>query len=270
MFVDYHLHTWRCGHATGSPADYLKVAHNKGLVEIGFADHLPLYFLPPEKRDSGLAMTLKDLTKYTTEILNLKQTNPGLNIKLGIEADYIQGLETYLPLLLHRLPLDFVTGSIHFIDGWGFDNPAEKDKYESLDLDRLWKRYFYLLREAALSNLFDIIAHPDLIKKFGFKPEGNFNQEYEQTAHIFQKAGVCIEVNPAGLRAPVREIYPAQEFLSYCHYYKIPVTLGSDAHSPEQVGEGLPEAITLLKEVGYQEIAFFNKRQRKITPLEVT
>lgn len=267
MLIDYHLHTCRCGHATGSMADYLKAARNKGLVEVGFADHLPLYFLPPEKRDPGLAMPLGDLREYVTEVLALQQNNFDLKIKLGIEADYIQGMETYLPLLLYRLPLDFVTGSIHFLDGWGFDNPKEIDKYENLDLDRSWKRYFYLLRKAALSNLFDIIAHPDLIKKFGFKPEGDFHQEYEQTAHVFQKAGVCIEVNPAGLRAPVREIYPAQEFLSYCHYYKVPVTLGSDAHSPDQVGEGIAEATNLLKKVGYQEIAIFNKRQRKIIPL---
>ncbi|MGQ9498039.1 MAG: histidinol-phosphatase [Desulfotomaculales bacterium] len=262
MPVDYHVHTYRCGHAEGDPSAYLAVARARGLREIGFADHIPLYFLPRAARDPSLAMADEDLPRYVSEINALKNVYPDIAVRLGIEADYVPGHEKELAHILGTYPFDYVIGSIHYLDGWGFDNPEQLAGYEERDPDELYRAYFTLLGQAAASGLFDIMAHPDLIKKFGCRPATDPAPLYETAAAIFARAGVCVEVNTAGLRAPAAEIYPAPAFLYACRRFGVPVTVGSDAHHPEQVGAGLEEAVALLKEAGYRSIAVFTGRRR--------
>ena len=266
--ADYHIHTVRCGHASGSLEEYLKSAQKLGLREVGFSDHLPLYFLPKDKREDGLAMDESEVEAYFEDIRQARIAFPDLTVKLGIEADYIPGQEDQLSAVLKELPLDYVLGSVHYIDGWGFDNPDYIDEYGNRDIDRLYRRYFELLKEAALSGIFDILAHPDLVKKFCYFPAGDMTEIYEDTVQAIKKSNVCIEVNTAGLRVPAREIYPAEGFLRLCCQYGVPVTLGSDAHKPEQVGQNFIEAVSLLKKVGYRETVIFNERQREIVSLE--
>lgn len=261
--VDYHLHTKLCGHACGEMEEYLAAVARQGLTEVGFADHLPLYFLPPSERDPGLAMAAEDLPVYVEAVRKLEGDSP-VRVKLGIEADYVPGWENRLAALLASFPFDYILGSVHFIDGWGFDNPAEMEGYRRYDNKTLYRRYFTLVQQAALSGLFDIIAHPDLIKKFGFPPPDGLIPLYEETAAAFKKAGICMEINTAGLRAPAAEIYPSREFLHICCRHGVLVTLGSDAHRPADAGAGLPEAVALIKEAGYREVAVFKKRKREL------
>lgn len=261
--VDYHLHSKLCGHACGEMEEYLAAAVRQGLIEIGFADHLPLYFLPPEERDPDLAMAEEDLPRYIEAVRKLQKNSP-IQVKLGIEADYVPGQEDNLAALLASFPFDYVLGSVHFIDGWGFDNPAELEGYRRYDNGALYRRYFSLVQRAALSGLFDVMAHPDLIKKFGFPSPPGLTPLYEETAAVFKKASVCIEVNTAGLRVPAAEVYPSLEFLQICCLHGVPATLGSDAHRPADTGAGLPEAVALLKEAGYREMAVFTGRKREL------
>lgn len=267
MPVDYHIHTHRCGHAEGELSSYLAVARARGLQEIGFADHIPLYFLPRHARDASLAMPEEELPAYVHEIEALRATCPGITVRLGIEADYIPGQEEKLARILAAYPFDYVIGSVHYLDGWGFDNPEQLAGYEGRDPDELYRSYFALLQQAAAAGLFDIMAHPDLIKKFGCRPATDPAPLYETTAAVFARAGVCVEVNTAGLRAPAGEIYPAPAFLYACHRYGVPATIGSDAHHPEQVGAGLDDAVALLKEAGYRSVAIFSRRRRHFLPL---
>ncbi|RDV84292.1 histidinol-phosphatase [Ammonifex thiophilus] len=260
--VDYHVHTARCGHAVGEVGEYLRQAEKVGLKELGFADHLPLYFLPPEERDPGLAMPQAQLGDYVREITGLKGKSV-VEVKLGIEADYVPGWEEELRKLLSAHPFDYVLGSIHFLDGWGFDNPAEIEGYRGKDLDLLYEQYFSLLQRLASSQLFDVVAHPDLIKKFGFLPSRDLKPLYQETVKIIAAADLAVEVNTAGLRHPVKEIYPAAEFLFLCRRYRVPVTLGSDAHRPEDVGRDFDRALELLREAGYCEVAVFTARKRR-------
>jgi len=258
--VDYHLHTSLCGHAFGKIEDYLEKAVQMGIQEVGFSDHLPLYFLPPGHTIPGYAMEEKELPVYVDTIKSYAR-NSSVRVKLGIEADYVPGYEEKLTSLLLPYPFDYVTGSVHFIDGWGFDNPDEVEEYSRREIDRVYERYFTLVQQAALTGLFDVMAHPDLIKKFNFHPIRDLRPLYEETARVFKRAGVCVEVNSSGLRYPVAEIYPASKLLEVFFKYGIPVTLGSDAHRPEQVGVGLAEALKLVKNIGYKEIASFNGRR---------
>lgn len=258
--VDYHLHTSLCGHAVGEIEEYLKKAVRMGIHEVGFSDHLPLYFLPPGNTIPGYAMEEKELPVYVDTIKRYSG-NSSVRVKLGIEADYVPGYEEKLTSLLSPYPFDYVTGSVHFIDGWGFDNPDEVEEYSRREIDRVYEQYFTLVQQAAQTGLFDVMAHPDLIKKFNFRPVRDLRPLYEDTARAFKSAGACVEVNSAGLRYPVGEIYPASKLLEVFFKYGIPVTLGSDAHRPEHVGAGLAEALKLVKNIGYKEIASFNGRR---------
>nr|WP_066634746.1 histidinol-phosphatase HisJ family protein [Desulfolucanica intricata] len=264
MLIDYHLHTIRCGHAEGEMWEYLEESLEKGIGEVGFADHLPLYFQSKEAREPGIAMDEEELMAYVEDVRRIQKLYPDISIKLGIEADFVPGREDKLLGLLKDLPFDYVLGSVHFIDGWGFDNPDFLAEYQNKDIDQLYCRYFELLQQAALSGIFDSLAHPDLIKKFGFSPKERLTGVYEDTVKVIKKSGICIEVNTAGLRVPAQEIYPAESFLSLCFEQGIPVTLGSDAHKPEHVGQNFAEAEALLRKVGYTHIAKFTGRKREM------
>jgi histidinol-phosphatase (PHP family) len=265
--ADYHVHTRRCGHATGKTAEYVQKARHKGLREIGFTDHIPQYFLPEKVRDSSLAMGEGELGAYVAEVLALGAGCGDITVKLGIEADYSPGHEGALKAILEGYPFDYVLGSVHYINGWGFDNPVHIDGYAGKDIDALYGVYFELVQRMAASGLFDVVAHPDLVKKFGYRPHGDVVPLYKRTVRSIAAADMAVEVNTAGLRQPAREIYPAPAFLAICFEYGVPVVLGSDAHRPDDVGRDFEAVAALLRRVGYRETASFEGRRRSLTPL---
>lgn len=267
MLVDYHIHTFRCGHAVGTVVDYVAAARAKGLQEIGFSEHLPLYWLPEESRHPAYALKQADLPTYLTEVQQAQRDNPDLAIKLGVEADYIPGHEKALKNQLASLPLDYVMGSVHFLGEWAFDDPDLIEEYKKYDIAELYQTYFQTVQRAAQTGLFDVMSHPDLIKKFGFRPIGSLESIYRETVHVFKACDVCVDVNAAGWRYPCAEVYPSPDFLKLCLELDVPVTLGSDAHKPEQLGEGLERAATLLKDMGFKQIATFDKRKRSLIDL---
>ncbi|ABO49204.1 histidinol-phosphate phosphatase [Desulforamulus reducens MI-1] len=267
MIVDYHIHTARCGHAVGTVIEYVAEAKKNKLAEIGFSEHLPLYWIPQEKREPDFAMSDEELPIYISEVIQAKKDHPDLSIKLGIEADYIPGYEQELKKILASMPLDYVLGSVHFLGDWAFDDPDKIDQYQRHDINELYQRYFLQVQQAAASGLFDIISHPDLIKKFGFKPTTSNTELYRKTIQVIKANDLCVDVNAAGWRYPCAELYPSPEFLKLCYNYGVPVTLGSDAHKPEQVGEGLERAVAILKEIGYRQVATFRARKRIMVEL---
>src|SRR5215210_5767979 len=143
--ADYHMHTVLCGHATGSIDEYVQRALGLGLDEIGFAEHIYLYHLPPAKRDPELAMREDQMHIYTEMVEGARQRYPEITIRLGLEADYIPGHTARLAEILGSFPWDYVYGSVHFIDGWGFDDPRYKAEYGKWRIDDLYARYFDLV-----------------------------------------------------------------------------------------------------------------------------
>ncbi len=255
--IDYHIHTKRCGHATGEMSAYVEQAITAGLPEIGFSDHLP--FL--HKRDKGYTMALEELPGYVEEVEAMRRRYPQIRIKLGIEADYFPGREKETEALIKRYAFDYVLGSVHFIDGWGFDIPEAKQSWKGKNVAAVYRRYFELLRESARIPFFDIIGHPDLVKKFGHRPNEALNEEIEETAHVFKASGKSVEVNTSGLRKPVREIYPAKPLLEAYRKQGVPIVFGSDAHAPEEVGKDFDRAVQLAKSVGYTEALIYENRR---------
>jgi len=212
-------------------------------------------------------MRLDQLPRYVREVEALQRLFLNLSIKLGVEVDYSPGSVDKIRAVLRRYSFDYVLGSVHSMGDWFFDDSRYVGEYQRRDLGQVYSEYFRLMQEAALSGLFDIMAHPDLIKKFGHKPKDDPQPLYRETVGAFKDAGVCIEVNTSGLRKPVKEIYPSREFLKLCLENRIPVTLGSDAHQPKEVGQDLEKAISLLKSVGYKELTLFTERKRRYVPL---
>ena len=255
--IDYHIHTKRCGHAEGEMAEYVEQAIAAGLPEIGFSDHLP--FL--HKRDPRYTMALEELPDYVEEVERLRARYPKIRIKLGIEADYFPGREQETEKLIASYAFDYVLGSVHFIDGWGFDIPEEKESWQGKDVDAVYRKYFELLRQSARISFFNIIGHSDLVKKFGHRPNTALDREVNQTARIFKEEGMSVEVNTSGLRKPAQEIYPSKVLLEAYYHYGVPIVFGSDAHAAKEVGKDFDQAALLAREVGYQEALIYEGRK---------
>ena len=120
--VDYHIHTARCGHARGEMAAYVERAIRAGLPEMGFSDHIFLYWLPADRRDPELAMSEDQFDAYVEDVLRLRRAYPEIAIRLAVEADFIVDQEATLKGILDRYPWDYVLGSVHFIGDWGMDD----------------------------------------------------------------------------------------------------------------------------------------------------
>lgn len=259
MLIDYHMHT-RLTDGSGEPADYIPLAIARGLDEIGFSEHAPL-----SGQNTDWTLRPADLPTYVGWVRDAQQRYPQFPIKLGLEVDYLPGCADRVRALAAEYPWDYFLGSVHFIGDWPVDKSAEY--WAGVDVDERWRAYFALWTEAARSGLFDSLAHPDLPKKFGFRPTTDFLPVYEAALQVVAAAGVAIEVSTAGLRKPCREIYPTRVFLERARAYNIPVTLGSDAHFPADVGADYDAAVTLLRACGYRHICRFTRRQRELVEL---
>jgi len=264
--IDYHLHTPRCCHAQGTPHEYLAEAERKGLTEIGFSDHFPLGLLDYKPR-SQVTMEPEELDLYIRDINDLKKSSAKVKIKLGIEIDYIPGTEDKVKALLDKYNFDYVIGSIHFLGDWDFTHPVYADTYKDRDIDEIYRKYFDLLRKLCRSKLFDLVGHIDVVKKFGYRPENGLEQHWQETVQILKETDTSFELNTAGKDAPVGDFYPDRRLLELASAAGIPVTLGSDAHSPDQVGRFFPDAMERLRSAGYRELAVFENRVKSSCPI---
>lgn len=255
---DYHMHTKRCGHATGEVEEYVAEAKLKGLAEIGFSDHLPFV----THRDPQYTMDMPELPEYHRDIEKARSRHANsISIKIGIEADYMEGKTDEIAKLVAAYPYDFVIGSVHFIKSWAFDDPREQDKWKNADVDQVYRRYYDLLQQAARSRVYDIMGHVDLVKKFGHRSSQDLHVLVDDTARVFRSSGVAIEINTSGLRKPVKEIYPEISVLRIYRKHGVPIVFGSDAHAPGDVGADFAAAAELAREAGYREYCVYAKRK---------
>jgi histidinol-phosphatase (PHP family) len=219
-------------------------------LAIGCADHLPL--LP--EHDPELSMEAFQLDDYVAEVQGLKAEYPGF-VLLGIEADYRPSTVEEVRALLHGRPFDYVIGSVHHLGDWGFDDPRQMDRYEHADIDDMWVEYFDLVGDAAETGLFTIMGHMDLVKKFGYRATRTLGAELDRLLERLARAGVAVEINTAGLHKPVKEAYPSPDILRRLREAGVPITFGSDAHRPEEVGRDFVHAVDLARAAGYDSFA---------------
>lgn len=262
--IDLHVHTWRCRHAIGTAEEYVRAAASRGVRVLAFTEHLPLAPVLAAQLEGaeGYAMPAGELRDYVADVQAAAELGVtlGVEVLLGAEADLVSEGIDHARGLLGESPFDVVLGSVHMIDGWAFDDPDRTDGYNAWDLSELWERYFEDLAFAAQTGVADVIAHADLVKKFCKRPDGPVDHLYAQAAAALAGAGVAVEVNTAGLRKPCRELYPGSEFLGALCRAGVPVTIGSDAHAPSDVGAGHGEAVAALRAAGYRSVLVFRQR----------
>ena len=252
------MHTPLCRHAVGEPDEYAKRALEIGLKEIGFSDHSPMR----QDNFDEWRMNLPQLDEYVAKVRRAQKNFPQLTIRLALEVDFIPGHEDWIGELAAKYPWDYFIGSVHYVsDSWDIDNPAKLSEWKKRDAFEVWQIYFERLTKAAESKLFEIIGHADLPKKFGHKPGQDCAPLYGKFLDAAKKSGCAIELNTAGLRKDCREIYPSRKILEGAFQKGVPITFGSDAHAPAEVGMNFAEAIQLARAVGYKECCRFEKRQ---------
>lgn len=241
------------------------MAVERGLEEIGFSDHNPMGAgFDDWRMDDG------DFPRYLEEVEQARgEFAKGLEIRLGMECDFIPGAESWIGQLGDRADFDYLIGSVHYLEpGWAVDDPDPKwDAKWKGTTETIWLQYWDLYRQCARSGLFDFLGHPDLVKKFGHRPAGDLRRFYEPTIEALAANDVAIELSTAGLRKPCAEMYPSAEFLRLAREADIPIVISSDAHKPEEVATAFPDAIALALEAGYTHTARFEKRNRTLVPL---
>jgi histidinol-phosphatase (PHP family) len=256
--IDYHNHTSLCGHASGELFEYIESAVKKGMLDIGFSDHAAM----PEELRQGISMAPEETELYINRVTEAADLYRGkINVRLGFEVDFPL-FDTFDRRLFSDGRVDYIMGSCHFIDSWAFDHPEYVKGFDERDIDSIYLDYYSIIESMAESALFDIIGHFDLVKKFGHRPRAGMESVVRRIASKLAAAGTAVEINSAGLRKPVKEIYPSSDIVEILFQENVPVTTGSDSHSPEEVGAGYAEVFELIKKAGYRKISGFEKRKR--------
>lgn len=260
--ADYHVHTPLCHHAAGWPVEYARRALELGFSEIGLADHNPMREQFDEWR-----MAIADLPRYLEEVERARAEFPQLTIRLGLECDFIEGREKWIEELATMADWDFFIGSVHYIpEGWDVDNPRHLRRHPG-HAEEIWTSYWKNFERAVRSGLYDFMGHPDLPKKFGYRPEGELRRFYEPAVAAMAECGVAFEINTAGLRKDCRELYPAPDFVRLAYEAGVPLLINSDAHAVAELGAGFAEAVALAKQAGYTQTARFSGRKISFVPL---
>jgi histidinol-phosphatase (PHP family) len=274
MLTDYHLHL-RSDDVDATTGEYFTqqnveryraVADERGISELGVSEHIYRFeqALDVWRHPFWLPYAHDDLDEYCGFVR--EQTD----LRLGIEADFVPGAEDRIANLLEARPFDYVVGSVHFVR----EGAVDMDDYSVWDTGRsaeeIWRRYFQTVGEAARSGLFDVLAHPDLVKMWGPerpRPQGDLRRYYELAMDGIVESEIAVELSTAGLRKRAGELYPAPAFLAMCVEAGAPVALSSDAHRPEDVGADYDQALELLEQLGVGELCVFAGRTRVLEPI---
>jgi histidinol-phosphatase (PHP family) len=250
-------------------ARYVERANEQGIGELGFSEHVYRFreALTVWRHPFWIENAVDSLDEYVEFVLAMRDT--GYPVKLGLELDYLPGREPELAALVENRPFDYVIGSVHFIADRAVDHEGY-DAWRNSSPDEVWREYFEAVSGAARSGLFDVLAHPDLVKIWGAgrpAPPEPLATYYEPAVDAIREADVAVELSTAGLRKPVAEMYPSLELLELFVGAGKPVSLSSDAHVPEQLGYAYDRAVETLRATGVAEIAVFDRRERRLEPL---
>jgi histidinol-phosphatase (PHP family) len=256
--TDYHTHS-AFSDGRAKPEDYIAPAKELGLREIGFSDHLLLF-----GELENWHMRPETISTYLQYIQTLKDQVSDIIIRTGLEVDFLKGREEEIRSFLKPLDLDYVIGSVHYLGNDSVDEGPEF--YQEKSIDRLFESYFDSVIAAVESGIFDIIGHCDLIRIYGHRPTENPEHLYRKLAKAMSKNDIVFEVNTNGRNRPLADFYPDRRFLHIFREENVAVCVNSDAHMPSRLGQYFDEAYELLRLVGYNEMAVFQKRRRRMVP----
>ena len=292
---DYHLHLHPHGdwpdappagvYPTGYIDQYVEVALARGVTELGFTEHLYRCVeseavlghwwesdlsVPAKVRDemAGVMHAERNLSleKYVEVVLDAKAR--GLPVKLGLEVDFERGTEQQVLDLLAPYPWDFLIGSVHWLGAWEFTRHGAPDEFARRGVEQAYRDYFALETQLASARMVDVLAHADVIKKWGYRPAADVLDElYEPVVAAAAASGVAVEVSSSTLRQPSAEITPAPAFLAMFHGAGVPITLASDAHVPELAAHAHDQVLAAARAAGYDSHLRFDARRPIVRPL---
>lgn len=265
--ADLHTHTYLCKHAEGTPEEFLSAALARGESWYGISDHCPW----PEGFDSQCRMKAEDFPLYRDIVRNMQKKAEGTPLKVlyAIEMDYVPGKMDIVESHLNEEDFDYIIGSIHYIEDFAFDNPALLDEWKKEGMaEHVWDVYLKYLKEYVSTCNFQIIGHPDLPKKFGYKPVESelFRKRFSEIFEIASARGIVLELNAAGLHTPAREIYPSKTLLKLAKKAGMKISYGSDAHTPEAIGRDFETVAALARECGFAGFTTFEKKHPVALP----
>ncbi len=261
LLYESHCHTPLCNHAEGEPNEYAEAAIRAGLKGIIFTCHCPL----PDRMSASVRMNPLQYELYHRMIAETRECYADrVDVRVGLESDYIPGLEPWLENLHARHPLHHVLGSIHA------QLPEFRERFYTGDALSFQQAYFDQLAQAAETGLFDTLAHPDLVKNM--PPQAwdwaRIRPDVERALDRIAATGVAMELNTSGLLKALPEMNPGRDMLALMQVRGIPVVIGADAHVPHRVGDRYREALATLRGVGYTEVSYFLERQRQSVPID--
>ena len=268
LTIDLHNHT-KYSHGADTPAAMYASACDKGLTLLGFSEHSP--------RPAGFDYTheyreqlTRHLPDYVAEVQACK-ANPreGANgvcrVLFGMEMDWLAGELDYTTRACKAFDFDYLIGSVHFIDHWGFDDGTEPWENAPQDVcEQRYEAYFAAWEAMLRSRLFNIAAHPDLVKIYSVEQFHIWLQTPRAQAQIrtcltvLRDAGMAMEISSAGLRKVCHEIYPAPVIMQWAREIGVPVTFASDAHSVKDVAKGFPQLRTYALAFGFDQQVYFD------------
>lgn len=264
--IDYHIHTKLCGHAKGEISEYIETAERLGLSELGFADHFPLNYQPKFSVPvSAINMKEDEIELYLDMINHSRRHTSSIKIKTGFEVDYYEKDNRFFKEKRALYDeLDFVIGSIHFFDEISMDQEEFIKKRNEIGIVNVWKKYFQEMRKLIENHreLIDVIGHFDLPKKFGDRIPTELYDLVDKILVLIKEKELVLEINTSGWYKPVRELYPSIDIIKRAKEHGIEFTIGSDAHSPEEVGRGFQDLMRILENLGINRLITFKHHKK--------
>ena len=269
MRFDLHTHHIRCGHAEGTIEDYIQAAIRNGLTVIGISDHSPFFGRNEDHPNPHVAMAKSMFLAYIDEVLTLKaKYAKKIDVLLSMESDFFPDVIDAYRKAYQNVPFDYIIGSVHLSNGVSIFNKTRWNGLNDHEKIKQKEDYYRLIQQSAQSGLFQVLGHIDAMK--GYYPAFSDIQTpiVDQTLKIISECGVAVEVNTSGKTKWSGGWYPSDEMLERAHYYGVKLTLGSDSHTPERVGDDFDRVANKLHEIGYREWYYYKQKQAIAVPLE--
>ena len=276
MKTDYHMHFEYGDYDFAWVEGFFDAAKKRGIEEIGISEHSHTFpefekfyyddlilddsevgeFQKVWLKTNKFKHTLQDYFNFMAE---LKKNH---KVKIGIEVCNFQN-QVATKKILDAWNFDYRIGSVHFLNGWGYDASKIKSEWQNHDLRQIYETYTQEIERLCATEIYDIIGHPFNIRLFKFLPDFDATEYFERAAAAMKKFNLVVDVNTGTkYRYPIQEISPCEDFMKIAAAYDLPIIISSDAHQPEDCGRFSDEAIEYVKKFGYKKTVRFSERQR--------
>lgn len=259
--IDVHVHLEKGPYCVEWLEEFIRFAQAREIQEIYFLEHThifrecrSLYEEMSQYNDyqnkwfEKKSRNARPLKEYTDFIEEMKKLHFPVRLKFGLEVCYSPEHEEDIRKLRESYPFDFLTGSIHFIDGWAFSHMKQVWKKEDYDMHVLYSRYYELMVRLAECGLFSGLAHPNSLQCFGAYPPRDYYMEYDRIAAVLKKNQMYVEQS-SGLAINYKdpELGMNKGMLEAMARHGVPVLTASDAHVPENVGKLVREMSDIIR-----------------------